>query len=203
MATLPAGIPPLLGDVAGLFLSRAAALVADTFIGYGAGEPPLWGVFMSGVPVVLADTVTEMGYKQDWAIADYPVERGGFESYDKVNTPFAVHMQFVSGGTEERRQALLDSIAAIGDTLTLFDVVTPEAVYIGVNLQSYNYRRATRNGLGLMIVNVVFLEIREEGVTDFKNAKSPSGYAADQAGNVQSVDSSTLSTATTDQVVGP
>lgn len=199
MANLPAGIPPLLGDVAGLFLDTATALVADSFTGYGAGEPPLWGIFMGGVPIVVADTVTEMGYKQDWAIADYPVERGGFESYDKVNTPFTVHMQFVSGGTEERRQALLDSIAAIGDTLTLFDVVTPEAVYIGVNVQAYNYRRASRNGLGLMIVNVVFLEIREEGSTDFKNAKSPSGFAAAQAGNVQAVPS----TESADQVVGP
>lgn len=199
MAALPDGIPPLLGDVAGVFIDQAVAMVADTFIGYGAGEPPIWGVFLGGVPVVVAETVTEMGYKQDWAIADYPVERGGFESYDKVNTPFAVHMQFVSGGTEEKRQALLDSIAAIGDTLTLFDVVTPEAVYVGVNVQSYNYRRATRNGVGLMIVNVVFLEIREEGSTDFKNAKVPSGYAASQAGNVQA----TATTESADVVVGP
>lgn len=200
MIPLPAGIPPLLGDVAGLFVDQVAALAVDTFVGYGAGEPPMWGVFLGGAPVVLAETVTEMGYKQDWAIADYPVERGGFESYDKVNTPFAVHMQFVSGGTEQNRQALLDSIAAIGDSLTLFDVVTPEAVYVGVNVQSYNYRRATRNGMGLMIVNVVFIEIREEGTTDFKNAKSPSGYAASQAGNVQAVPATTE---TADQVVGP
>lgn len=200
MALLPPGIPPLLGDAAALFLSPTGVMVADTFIGYGAGEPPLWGVFLGGVPVVMAETVTEMGYKQDWAIADYPVERGGFESYDKVNTPFLVHMQFVSGGTEERRQALLDSIAAIGDTLTLFDVVTPEAVYSGVNIQSYNYRRATKNGVGLMIVNVVFLEIREEGTTDFKNTKSPSGYAASQAGNVQS---QPMSAPSADQVVAP
>ena len=199
MAGLPAGIPPLLGDVAGLFVDQVSVMVADTFTGYGSGEPPMWGVFLGGAPVILADTVTEMGYKQDWAIADYPVERGGFESYDKVNTPFAVHMQFVSGGTEERRQALLDSIAAIGDTLTLFDVVTPEAVYVGVNVQSYTYRRASRNGLGLMIVNVVFIEIRQEGSTDFKNAKSPSGFAAAQAGNVQAIPT----TDSAGQVVGP
>lgn len=187
MASLPAGIPPLLGNVSGLFLAPAAVLAADTFIGYGAGSPPLWGVFLGAVPVVLADTVTELGYKQDWAIADYPVERGGFETYDKVNTPYAVHIQFVAGGTEQRRQALLASIMAIGDTLTLYNVMTPEMVYIGVNLQSYNYRRATKNGMGLMIVNTIWLEIREEGTTDFKNAKSPSGFAAAQAGNVQAI----------------
>jgi hypothetical protein len=38
-----------------------------------------------------------------------------------------------------------------------------------------------------MVVNATFLEIREEGATDFKNTKSPSGFAAAQAGNVESI----------------
>lgn len=182
---LPNGVPNLLGDLAGLFLGNVQLLTADSFVGYGIGAPPQWGIFLNGSPVVLADTVTSFGYKQAWSIADYPVERGGFESYDKVNSPFIVQAQFVSGGNEARRQALLDSIASIGDELTLYDVVTPEAIYIGVNVASYEYRRTATNGLGLMIVDVNFLEIREDGVTDFKNTKSPSGYAADSAGNVQ------------------
>lgn len=192
MADLPDGVPALLGDFAESFLLPSVLLTIDTYTGYGQGAAPLWGVFLDGVPVVVADTVTRLEYKQDWAIADYPVERGGFESYDKVNTPFGVRMQFASGGNEAKRQALLDSIAAIGDTLTLFDVVTPETIYIGVNLQRYDYRRSSQNGLGLILVDVTFIEIREEGTTDFKNTKSPSGFAAAEAGNVQS------STATTD-----
>lgn len=183
---LPPGVPNLLGDVAGLFAAPVGLLLQDTFIGYGAGAPPQWGIFLGGSPVVTADTVTSFAYKQDWAIADYPVERGGFESYDKVNTPYTAQIQFVSGGSEARRQALLDSIAAIGDTLTLYDVMTPEAIYVGVNVAAYAYRRTSNNGLGLMIVDVTVLEIREEGVTDYKNTKSPSGYAASPLGNVQS-----------------
>jgi len=183
---LPAGIPNLLGDVAGLFLAPTELLTFDSFIGYGLGAPPEWGVFLNGVPVILADTVTSFGFKQAWSVSDYPVERGGFESYDKVNSPYIAQVQFVSGGSEAKRQALLDSIAAIGDTLTLYDVITPEAIYVGVNVTAYDYRRTAVNGLGLMIVDVTLLEIREEGTTDFKNTKSPSGYAADSAGNVQS-----------------
>jgi hypothetical protein len=188
---LPPGVPNLLGDVAGLFQDFGEILYADSYIGYGAGAPPQWGLFLGGSPVVVADTITEMGYKQDWAIADYPVERGGFESYDKVNIPFRAVFQFVSGGSDAKRQALLDSIAAIGDTLTLYDVLTPEAVYVGVNVEHYDYRRASSNGLGLMIVNVGVLEIREEGKTDFKNAKPPSAYAPEQRGNVQSPEATT------------
>lgn len=185
----PPGVPPLLGDVQDLFLTATDVLSFDTLTGYGAGAAPLWGVFRGGVPVVVADTVTSFDYKQEWSIADYPVERGGFESYDKVNTPFIVQTRFVSGGSETNRQKLLDSIVAIGDLLTLYDVVTPEAVYVGVNMQGYRYRREAQNGLGLMIVDVTWLEIREEGVTDYKNAKVASAYSTAPQGNVQSLSS--------------
>ncbi len=181
----PLGVPTLL-DPQIIFPVFSELVLIDTLIGYGAGQPPQWGIFRGALPVVVADTVTSFGYKQDWAVADYPVERGGFESYDKVNTPFRIHIQFVSGGSLANREALLASIAAIGDTLTLYDVLTPEAVYVGVNVEHYDYRRAANNGLGLMIVDVGLLEIREEGVTDFKNTKSPSGYLASPTGNVQS-----------------
>jgi hypothetical protein len=187
MADLPDGVPPLLGDVSGLFLDPTSVLSADTYIGYGNGAPPSWGLFLDGIPVVEADTVTSFAYKQDWAVADYPVERGGFESYDKVNTPYRAQIQFVAGGSEANREALLDSIAAIADELTLYDAVTPEQVYVGVNVDGYDYRRTSRNGLGLMVVNVNILEIREEGVTDFKNTKEPSGFAASPTGNIQAV----------------
>lgn len=183
---LPDGVPNLLGDVAGLFLDVVDVLIGDTLFGYGAGASPQWGIYLGARPVVTADTVTSFGYKQKWAVADYPVERGGFESYDKVNTPYGIEVRFASGGSAAKREALLSSIAAIGDTLTLYDVWTPEAVYIGVNVDGYAYQRTSTNGLGLMVVDVTVIEIREEGVTDFKNTKSPSGYAAAPGGNVQS-----------------
>lgn len=187
MADLPDGVPNLLDVEDVVFLAPGTLLTGDGFFGYGSGASPLWGIFQNGVPVVLADTVTSFGYKQDWAIADYPVERGGFESYDKVNTPFRIHIQFVSGGSEANRETLLSSVAAIGDQLTLYDVLTPEAVYIGTNVEGYSYRRSSNNGLGLMIVDVAMIEIREEGITNsFQNTASPSGFLAAPTGQVQS-----------------
>lgn len=182
---LPAGVPSLL-DTAVTFLSVVDTLTEDTFTGYGPGQPPLWGIYDGAFPVVVADTVTDFGYQQDWTIADYPVERGGFESYDKVNSPFRIRIQFVSGGSEANRQALLDSIAAIGDLLTLFTVITPTAVYTSMNVEHYSYRRTSRNGLGLLIVDVHLLEIREEGAQNFQNTRSPSGFLAAPVGNIQS-----------------
>ena len=156
---LPLGVPALL-DPEVAFLSVVNTLTGDLFSGYGDGQPPLWGLYLGALPVVVAETVVDFAYDQQWVIADYPVERGGFESYDKVNSPFRVKIQFASGGSEASRQALLDSIAAIGDPLTLYTAVTPTAVYPSVNVESYSYHRTSRNGLGLLVVDVHLLEIR-------------------------------------------
>jgi hypothetical protein len=186
MADLPDGVPALLSNQNASFLSLTTLLTADTFIGYGLGEEPQWGVFLGGAPVITADTVTTFGYQQDWAVSDYPIEGGGFESYDKVNVPFRTEVQFTSGGSLANREALLASIAAIADTLTLYDVVTPEAVYSSVNVEHYNYRRTSSNGLGLMVVTVGLLEIRVDNTTNsFQNTFSPASFSPAPAGNVQ------------------
>lgn len=189
---MPNGVPNLLPGQDAIFAEVSNIILTDSFIGYGLGQSPQWGIFLGAQPVVIADTVTSFGYQQEWAIADYPVERGGFESYDKVNTPFQVRIQFVSGGSEAKRESLLKSIAGIADDLTLYDVLTPEEVYVGVNVAGYSYRRTSTNGLGLMIVDVNLLEIREEGITDFKNTRPASGYLAFQTGNVQSTPTQVL-----------
>lgn len=190
---LPPGVPNLL-NASIAFLNPTDILTSDNVTNYGVGTTPLWGLFLGGTPIVIADTVVDFGYQQAWSISDYPVERGGFESYDKVNSPFRVRIQFVSGGSEANRQALLDSIAAIGDQLTLFTAVTPEAIYPSVNVEHYEYRRTSKNGLGLMIVDVSLIEIRQGQVGNFQNTASPSGFQAAPVGNVQSPETTTVIT---------
>jgi len=72
----PPGVPNLL-DPQIIFPSIGELLLSDTLVGYGAGQSPLWGIFQGGFPVVIADTVTSFGYKQDWAGADYPPRSTG------------------------------------------------------------------------------------------------------------------------------
>lgn len=200
------GVPALLRDPAAAAQSAITLLTGDTFAGYGSGLTPVWGVYLDGVPAVVADTIGSFAFKREWAIADYPVERGGFESYDKVDIPYDARVQFVAGGSEANRQLLLDSLDAIAGDLKLYDVVTPERIYPSVNVQHYDYRRTARNGLGLLLVEVWLLEVRVEGVADGLNTKDPSssgpvsnGYvqpstnAAPTTGSVQAFAGSTVS----------
>ena len=90
-----------------------ASLLDDDLIGEIAPPGSQWGVFSGGAPVITADTVTSLDYKQEWAISDFPVERGAFESYDKVALPYDARVRFAAGGSAANREALLGSIAAV------------------------------------------------------------------------------------------
>lgn len=154
-------------------------------IGLGSIFSSTWGIYSGGSPIIVADTVTGFDYKQEWSLSDFPVERGAFETYDKVQLPFDVRVRFVAGDTLANRSALLGSLAAIAGTTQLFDAVTPEATYTNVNITHYDYRRSARRGLGLLEVDVWCLEVRQGAMTIGTSTASPSASAQQNGGSVQ------------------
>jgi hypothetical protein len=176
------GVPAVPSSVT--LVTDVILLVADAISFFaGFGRSP-WGIFLNGVQVVEADSVVSMGYKQDWAISTFPTEQGGFQSYNKVDTPFSIRLRFASGGSRENRQALINSLEEIGSTLTLYDVVTPEAVYSSINIQGYDYNRAA-NTVGLLQADVRVTEVRVTALAQFTNTKSPSAQSQQDGGTVQ------------------
>lgn len=149
------GIPPLLNFQ---FPLPPTLLLADQV---DAGQfSKRWGVFKGGRPVIEFDAFISIDFRRGWVLADFPLEQGAFESYDKVSLPFDVRVKFAAGGSIQRREALLASIESIAKTLELYDVVTPEVVYSSVNVQHYDYRRTATNGNGLLTVELWLLEVR-------------------------------------------
>lgn len=157
-------------------------LVADTIASITALFRTQWGAFKNGIAVVFADNVVDMSYKQDWAISNYPIEQGGFESYDKVNSPFELRVRFSSGGALLDRQSLLKSVTLANNSLELFDIVTPEAVYKGVNMIHFDYQRTADRGAGMIVVDTWWVEVRETARAEFSNTAAPSGAGAVNGG---------------------
>jgi hypothetical protein len=177
------GVPAVPSTVS--LLEDVAFVVADAIgllTGFGASP---WGIFSGGEPVVQADNVVSVAYNQDWSIADFNIEDGGFETYDKVDTPFNARVRFSSGGSQANRTALLNSIAAIAGDLNQYDVVTPEQVYSSANIQGYSLLRTSTNGVGLIIVEVKLLEIRIDATATFSNTQNPASSAKSNDGTVQ------------------
>jgi len=203
MAAVPnaPGVPALLTgfDTA---LSVAQFLTGDLIFGLGAFTGARWGVFLNGRSVISADTVLSVDYKQEWVIADYPLERGAFETYDKVATPYDARVRFISGGSEQNRQALLNSVAAIAGDRNLYDVVTPEAIYLSCNVRHYDYKRSSTQGLGTITVDLWLQQVRVTVGAPSNNTASPSGASQDNGGSVQATDATTAQETTAQDTPG-
>lgn len=174
------GVPPLFRTAAAPLVTL---LLGDTVIGFGNNLRPVWGIYQNGQPIIPADTARTFSFRREWAVADYQVEQGGFESYDKVDLPFEPRIELTCGGSIENREAFLSAIDRVSKTLDLFDVVTPETIYTSVNIQHYDYNREARRGLGLLVVSIWLLEIRIVGLSG-QNVKDPSGASPVNGGNV-------------------
>jgi hypothetical protein len=159
------------------------SLITDSFA-------PEWGIFKDGQAVVASDNTVSFEYRQDWAVSDFPIERGAFGSYDKVNTPFNARIRASAGGSQANREAFLNSIVNIAGTLDLYDLVTPEQVYLSVNIEHYDYRRSAENGVGLIVADIWLLQIRETATAVFSQTaltqtKSPASADPVNSGTVQ------------------
>ena len=190
------GVPPVPRDP-----NAAAAAQPDFLSSDSAGLPTnnaqsQWGLFLSGFPAITADNVVSFDYRQAAIIADYQIEEGGFETYDKVQMAFNVALRFSAGGSESNRQALIDSAQqAFGTSttpnLSLYDAVTPEVTYQNVNVEHWTYRRTATNGVGLVTVEVWLAEVRVTASPQFTNAtpitspKSPTTQSTVSDGKVQ------------------
>lgn len=161
-----------------------ALLAADAIADFFGLFPQEWGIFLDGEPVVIADNVVTMEYRQDWRISTYPQENGAFASYNKVAMPFEAKLKFTAGGTLANRQEMLDSIAAIADDTNLYDVITPERIYPSCNITHFDFKREAKD-VGLLSVEVWLEEVRVTSAASFSDTKSPGGAGTTQLGIVQ------------------
>ena len=122
---------------------------------------PVWGVFdQSGQQVLAPDNVFDIAWRNESAIARFPLQDGDFANYDKVQNPFETSLRLTKGGSIAERQQFLATIDAIANDTNLYNIVTPEKTYINCNIQGVRYERDATNGANLLKVDISFLEIR-------------------------------------------
>lgn len=177
------GVPPLL-RAPGIATGDLAPLLTGDSID-GVSEGPQWGIFKDDSRVVTPDSVISFEFMREWQIATYPLEKGAFESYDKVQTPFEVRFRLSKSGSQADRTAFISELDAIVGTTERYDAVTPERTYTGVNITHYDYRRSLDNGARMFLVDVWAMEIREDATATFTNVASPGASNPADSGVVQ------------------
>jgi hypothetical protein len=140
-------------------LVTADAIASKFFNGYPA---PTFGIFDSqGKAVVTGDSVVEVNFRKGWSVSTYPIEEGGFASYNKVERPFDIHLTFVFSGSIPKRSLELNTLMSVVGTLEIFQVMTPETPYASCTIVDYQYRRTNKNGANMLTVEVWLQEVRQ------------------------------------------
>lgn len=176
------GVPNLASYAAGTIALMIEDAIGSLVFGNSAS---VWGVYQDGLPVIDHDSFVAFDFRQDFSILDYPVEDGGFQSYNKVQLPPEIRVRVSCGGPISRRQAFLASIDAVMSTTELYDVVTPETVYLGYNFSHRDFRRAGDQHNGLIVVDLWLTRIRETSSATFTNTQQPPAAGQQNTGNVQ------------------
>jgi hypothetical protein len=129
---------------------------------YAPASPSDWGIFNSSGSIVLdPDSMIAFERGVEYRIATYPLEKGGFQDYNKVATPFEVRVTMTKGGSVTDRQSFLNAIEALQASLDLYDVATPEKVYVGVNITRVSQSRSAQAGANLATVEILLQEVRQ------------------------------------------
>jgi hypothetical protein len=126
-------------------------------------------------------------FRQDWRIANYPQERGAFQSYDKVTLPYDVKVTLVCAGPTPKRQAFISTILAIGESTALFDIVTPEFIFTDCNIGHISWPRRSDHGVSMIVAEVWFQKIRENGISSFGITRDAFNSRAISLGTVQGI----------------
>jgi hypothetical protein len=106
-------------------------------------------------------STNSISYGKETKVSDFPVERGGFASYNKVEIAASPSITLCFQGNEQQRSEFLNIIDNACKSLDLYDIVTPEVTYINYNIESYNYQRQSGKGATLLTVELQLKEIRE------------------------------------------
>ena len=138
-----------------------SALPGSLMTSDAAGLPlvgPQWGIFGEDNRTIIAvDSVDSVDYARDYHVSNYPVEKGKFQSYNKVKVPFQSRIAFL---VSSKRTDFLNAIEAAVASLNFVTVVTPEIQYPSANLTHYSYHRDSQHGRTLIRVEVWCEEVR-------------------------------------------
>lgn len=142
-------------------------------------------------PVVTPDSFLDFGYRNESEVSDYPVQDGGFTTYNKVANAYETSVRMSKAGSQSDRQKFLKSIDDILATTDLYYILTPEKQYVNVNPYRFELtRRGAQGAFALWEVDLYFREIRSvtaqytQTAVSTQNAQQPAAAPVANAGTV-------------------
>ena len=139
---------------------------------------------------ITPDSVLEMSFQAESEATSEPIEKGGFASFYKTNSPETVSLVFSFSADDARQNNALDKIRERKENYDLISILTPTHLYENMTIISYSYNRTNTDGMTMLVLQVDFQQIKQvavdTGVAVFKNVTSAKKK---NTGKKQAVDS--------------
>lgn len=143
----------------------------------------------TGEDFVEFSSLISFSLSNEGQISTNPVEEGGFISYNKVSSPRKIFITLAMQGDNHQFETALKTLDEFKTKAIKVDTVTPSEVYASISLESYNYTREIENGAGMLVVELIFVEVREvkTNVTTkvIASPKNPTSSSTVNKGQVQ------------------
>ena len=163
-----------------------------------SGASYVYDVFMSDTQEgifgadITPDSVLEMSFQSESEATSEPIEKGGFASFYKTNSPETVSLVFSFSSDDAKQNNVLDKIKERKENYDLISILTPTHLYENMTILSYSYNRTNTDGMTMLVLQVDFQQIKQvainTGVAVYKNATSGSKK---NTGKKQAVDAET------------
>lgn len=127
----------------------------------------------------------------DSRISTFPVQKGGFATYNKVVLPTTPTVTLALTGSPSDRTAFINQIELARKSVTLYNIVTPEITYYKYAFGKYSQTRRVDKGATLFMVEIGLVEVREISAaystvqTPINQPQNPASTPASNSGIVQ------------------
>lgn len=143
-----------------------------------------YGIFDSSLKSAI-DYTTFVSLKIDatTTVSTFPVEQGGFATYNKASHPYKLTVQVAKEGDTTDIINFLATLDTLKRGTALLSITTPERTFINANLSAYDYARDSRHR-GMVVANLHFTEVRQVQV-QYATTKSPAAQNTKAGGKTQ------------------
>lgn len=94
-------------------------------------------------------------------VSDFPVEKGSFAQYNKVNRPNRISLTYAITGKEKDRMLFFNELNDAKNNNVLFDVAMPEFRFQGYTITDFSMARSAESGAQMFIFDVNLTEVKE------------------------------------------
>lgn len=115
---------------------------------------PQFGNLTGSTQAIIADSCISVGTKKENNVSEFPIQNGGFASYNKVILPMMQKVRLAKTGSSQDINIFITQIEKYANDLTLVNVVTDGYTFQNYTISSWDCSRTSQNGVHLVEVEI-------------------------------------------------